>query len=982
MPDLLLELLSEEIPARMQRRAAEDLRKLVTGALVEAGFVYEGAKAFAAPRRLALTVSGIPARSPDTREERKGPRVGASESALAGFLKAASLASIREAKVQTDPKKGDFYVALIEKPGIAAEAMLAEALPRIVREFPWPKSMRWGAASAAPGGLRWVRPLHAIVATFGPETEDVVVIPFAVDGIVAGDTTFGHRYMAPDPIKVRRFDDYVDALREAKVVLDADRRKDIILHDARDRAFALGLELIEDDGLLEEVAGLAEWPVVLVGSFDAAFLTIPPEAIRATIRANQKCFVLRRPTVGGNSPLPAGERPSGRDSSRMGEGGPTGVEAPSPVSRSDDRGTTSPPGGEVTGSSSASDAIPLANRFVMVANIEASDGGKAIVAGNERVIRARLSDARHFWETDRRDLPDYDTPAMRAAAARLGLDLSKPLDQRMAKLAATNVVFHEKLGTQGERVERLVRLSGEIADVLSARPDFFAGQRLNAEELRGEQQAFRRKVERAAALAKADLVTEMVGEFPELQGLMGRYYAAAQGEDPSVAAALEDHYKPQGPGDRVPTDPVAIVVALAEKLDILVGFWAIDEKPTGSKDPYALRRAALGVIRIVLDSGLRVRLDEVFKTILLTYLLHGFHPPGSYLSGGYAGLVGARDVAGGASSRNWLEGRYMIYVNYDGLFDQPKQELASQAEFVVDWEGNEGEAYDALHDLGMRLGALDMIVESQHQFFDVAGHDKERWRGASRVLGPQLLAFFADRLKVQLREQGARHDLVDAVFALGHPSAVHPPLDGEEPAPDLIRGRAPRVRPLAGPRAGSGAGRGDIAGVAGTPTRSAPPTDLPRRGGGGQGTPATGVQDDLVLIVRRVEALGGFLDSAEGKQLLAGYRRATNILRDEEKKSGAAFAAEADAKLLAEPEEKALHRAIGEAENAARAAIAMEDFAAAMSALAKLQAPVDAFFEKVLVNAPDPAVRTNRLRLLNRIREATLTVADFSKVEG
>jgi len=860
MPDLLLELFSEEIPARMQRKAADDLRRLVTGALVEAGFVYEGAKAFATPRRLALTVGGIPARSPDMREERKGPRTDAPEKAIAGFLKAAGLASIGEAKVQSDPKKGDFYVAIVEKPGVAAEAMLAEALPKIVREFPWPKSMRWGKASADAGALRWVRPLHAIVATFGPETEDPAVIGFSVDGVAAGDTTFGHRFMAPAPVRVRRFDDYQDALRDAKVVLDADRRKDIILHDARERAFALGLELIEDEALLEEVAGLNEWPVVLVGSFDRAFLDIPPEVIRATIRANQKCFVLRDPNS-SSSPLPSGERSPGGASRRAGEGASGGRGNPSPASPSGEGSPTSPQRGEVTGPSAAKASEKLADRFVMVANIEASDGGKAIVAGNERVIRARLADARHFWETDRKPLPGHDGAAMRAAAEKLGLDLSKPLDQRMAKLAATDVVFHEKLGTQGQRVERIVRLAGEIADILygqTARHALAtdgpsplpAGERppagvsgLAAEGAsdrvvtpspvspseegsptsppRGEvngiagRGAFRRKVERAASLAKADLTTGMVGEFPELQGLMGRYYAEAQGEDASVAAAIEDHYKPQGPGDSVPIDPVAIAVALADKLDILVGFWAIDEKPTGSKDPYALRRAALGVIRIVLESGLRLQLTQLFE--------------------------------------NAVEAQRLLAVS------------------------------NTMRGDGVRL----------------------TWKSDSR----DLLSFFADRLKVQLREQGARHDLVDAVFALGN-------------------------------------------------------------------------QDDLLLIVRRVEALGAFLDTEDGVNLLAGYRRAINIIRDEEKKSGEEYSGAVDPKLLSEPEEIALNGAIETAEKGAAAAVEAEDFAAAMTALAALRAPVDAFFDKVRVNAGDEAVRKNRLRLLNRIREAMLTVADFGRVEG
>ncbi len=494
MPDLLLELRSEEIPARMQRRAAEDLRQRVTDALVERGFLYEGARAFSTPRRLALHIAGLPARGEAVREERRGPRVGAPEAAVQGFLKGAGLTSLDQAKTITDPKKGEFYLAVIERPGRETLDVLAEILPEILKSFPWPKSMRWGAASAEPGALRWVRPLQSIVATFGPETETPEVVPFAVGGIAAGTVTYGHRFLAPEAIEVRRFDDYIQALERAKVILDPERRKDVILHDARDLAFAQNLDLVEDEGLLEEVAGLVEWPVVLMGSFDASFLDIPAEAIRATIRANQKCFVLRK-------------------------------------SGSED----------------------LAPAFILVSNLLASDGGLAITAGNERVVRARLSDAKFFWDTDR----------------------AVALDDRLPKL--DSIVFHEKLGTQGERIARIAALATELAPRVGADPDL---------------------AERAARLAKADLVTEMVGEFPELQGLMGRKYAALQGEHPSVCAALEEHYKPVGPSDRVPTDPVSIAVALADKLDTLVGFWAIDEKPTGSKDPFALRRAALGVIRL------------------------------------------------------------------------------------------------------------------------------------------------------------------------------------------------------------------------------------------------------------------------------------------------------------------------------------------------------------------------------------------------
>ncbi|MBN9669182.1 glycine--tRNA ligase subunit beta [Roseibium aggregatum] len=695
MPDLLLELFSEEIPARMQRKAAEDLKSLVTNALVDAGLPYEGAKAFATPRRLALQVAGVPVGSAATREERKGPRVGAPEKAVEGFLRGAGLNSVDDATIQSDPKKGDFYVAVIEKPGRSAIDIIAEFMPGILRGFPWPKSMRWGSATT-----RWVRPLHSIVATFGPETEEPDVIRFDFDGIHSGQTTRGHRFLADEAFDVRRFDDYATSLEKHKVVLDADRRKEIILNDAKDRALALGLELVEDAGLLEEVAGLVEWPVVLTGSFDEAFLDIPDECIQLTIRVNQKCFVLKDPKTGR-----------------------------------------------------------LANRFVLISNIVAGDGGKTIVAGNEKVIRARLSDARFFWETD----------------------LKSKLSDNLPKL--DEVKFHEKLGSVGERVKRLVALSTELAPLV------------------GADEA---KAKRAAELAKADLVSQMVYEFPELQGLMGRYYAATQGEDASVATAVEDHYKPQGPSDRVPSDPVAIAVALAEKLDLLAGFWVIDEKPTGSKDPYALRRAALGVIRIVLENSLRVRIAEVARSAI--------------------GLQSAS---------------------------------ASDSAVVVD----------------------------------------------------DLLSFFADRLKVHLKDEGARHDLIDAVFA----------LEG---------------------------------------------------------------QDDLLMVVKRVEALGKFVSSDDGANLLAGYKRAVNILKAEEKKDGQAVTGKPHADHFQEQAEIDLASAIDVARADAAQAVDAEDFEGAMEALSKLRAPVDRFFEDILVNAEDPALRLNRLRLLAEIRDATHVVADFSKVAG
>ena len=699
MPDLLLEFLSEEIPARMQARAADDLRRMVTERLVAAGLACEGAKSFVTPRRLALSVHGVPVRQPDIKEEKKGPRIGAPENAIAGFLKAAGLRSIQEAKVQPD-KKGNFYVAVMDKPGRPAIDVIAEMIPDVARTFPWPKSMRWGS-----GRFNWVRPLHSIAATFGPETEEPEIVRFDVDGIKSGDETRGHRFMAPAAFKVRRFDDYVAKLEKAKVVLDPARRADTILADAKNLAFAQGFELVEDDGLLIEVAGLVEWPVTLMGTFDQAFLSIPDEVIRATIRNNQKCFVLR------------------------------------------DQQTAR-----------------LVNKFILVANEEAIDGGKAIVAGNERVIRARLSDAKFFYETD----------------------LKTRLEDRLPKFE--QIVFHEKLGTQANRIARITALAGQIGPIVDAD---------------------RTKAERAARLCKADLLTEVVGEFPELQGLMGRYYAEAQNEDEAVAHACEDHYRPKGPDDLVPADPVSVSVALADKIDTLVGFWSIDEKPTGSKDPYALRRGALGVIRIILDNNLPISLRSVVEI---------------HASKFYPGLV-----------------------------------------------------------------------------------NKE---GRSKV--DDLMSFFEDRLTVQLRDQKARHDLVAAV------------LDNSS----LVSGQF------------------------------------------------------LTLIVRRVEALGKFLDSDHGKNLLAGYKRATNIIRIEEKKDKREYAGTPDAKKYEVTEEKALAEAIDVAKKEASAAVAKEDFAAAMRAMAKLRPGVDAFFDKVTVNVDNKLLRENRLKLLNEIREATRSVADFSKIEG
>ncbi len=584
MPDLLIELRSEEIPARMQRKAAGDLKKLLTDAMVAAGLTYEAAKEYWTPRRLTLDIRGLSARSSDVREDIKGPATSAPEQAIQGFLRKAGIASVAEAHVHSDPKKGDFYVAHIVKLGRAADEIIAEAMPKIIREFPWPKSMRWGKASQKAGSLRWVRPLQSIICLLFTEPEEPVVIDFDIDGLRSGNVTYGHRFHAPDVIVVKRFDDYAMKLEKAKVVLDAERRKEMILIDARNLAFASGLELAEDEGLLEEVSGLVEWPVVLMGAFEPEYLAIPGEVIRLTIRANQKCFVTR-----------------GKDGN-------------------------------------------LSNHFILTANIEASDGGKEIIHGNGKVVRARLSDAVHFWKTDQSNVPDLDQ--LKASAEKFDLDLKKPLDQRMARLDHLGVTFHAKLGTQGDRVARIAKLAVELAAVLEKSPSPLRGGIKGGgggEDAADEGRAFNSELassgavpppltpplkgegnlaklaHRAAVLAKADLQTEVVGEFPELQGQMGRKYAELQGEHASVCAAMEDHYKPQGPTDRVPTDPVAIAVALADKLDTLVGFWALDDKPTGSKDPFALRRAALGVIRILLSLkdpvSLRALLEVHFPRI-------------------------------------------------------------------------------------------------------------------------------------------------------------------------------------------------------------------------------------------------------------------------------------------------------------------------------------------------------------------------------
>ena len=767
MSELLLELFSEEIPARMQARAGEDLKRLVVEGLKAQGLEVGKAQAFATPRRLTLVVEDVPAKSPGISEERKGPRVGAPAQAIAGFVKSAGLASIEEATVVRDEKKGDFYAVKIEKAGREAGEIVAEIVPEVMVKFPWPKSMRWGSNSQTAivgaggygvaagygvasaygslGSFKWVRPLRSIVCQL-----DGKVVPFEIAGLKAGAITRGHRFHGNEDIKVEGFVDYATKLKAHKVLLLASERMEMIREQAEAQAKAHKLELVADEALLAENAGLTEWPTVLTGSFDEAFLKVPAECLMLSMKQHQKCFSLRHPKSG-----------------------------------------------------------KLANKFLAVSNLIAKDAGKQIVSGNEKVIAARLSDARFFWEQD----------------------LKRPLDEM--RLALKDITFHEKLGSQWDRVERVAELAHQIAGSVDADKD---------------------DARRAAQLSKADLVSGMVGEFPELQGLMGRYYAEAGGIKPETARAIELHYKPKGPSDTVPKvedgDAVAVAVALADKLDTLVGFWAIGEKPTGSGDPYQLRRAALGVIRIVLENDLRVPL---FKRL--------------------------RDQA--------------IMV-LEGVTDQRYEQ-----------------SYRALTGLPahVRLTREFEALTGALIFENVFGESwpKKFEKGVS--VADDLLSFFADRLKVHLREKGARHDLIDAVFALGG-------------------------------------------------------------------------QDDLALIVKRVEALAEFLTTDDGANLLAGVKRASNILSIEEKKDKKSHAGTPDGALLVAPEEKGLAAAIAKVKFDTQAAINVENFAGAMRALSELRAPVDAFFEKVTVNAEDAKLRENRLKLLSEIRDATLGVADFSKIAG
>lgn len=698
MPDLLIELFSEEIPARMQAKAAENLRRLMTDGLVEAGLTYAGAAAFSTPRRLALSVEGLTAQSQPVREERKGPKADAPDQAVAGFLRSTGLT--RDQLEVREDNKGAVLFAVIEKPGRMAAEIVAEVLEKTIRDFPWPKSMRWGA-----GSLRWVRPLHSILCILSDEA-GAGVVPLEVDGIVSGATTQGHRFMGPTPFSVRSFEDYEAKLKRAHVILRADERADAIWHDATNQAFARGLEVVPDAGLLAEVAGLVEWPVVLMGPIGEAFLGLPPEVLQTSMKEHQKFFSVRNP---------------------------------------------------------ATDRI---EGFVTVANIETADQGATILAGNGKVLSARLSDAKFFWENDLRTVADVGLEGMAEGLA--------------------NVTFHNKLGSQADRIARIADLAAEIAPMVGA----------DAEEAR-----------QAAMVAKADLQSEMVGEFPDLQGLMGRYYAKAAGLSNAVATACQEHYSPLGPTDDVPTAPVSVAVALADKIDTLTGFWAIDEKPTGSKDPFALRRAALGVIRLILESRLRVSLN------------------------------------------------------------------AASGPFVF--------ATKSITDKGFAEGG------------DTAN----------------LLSFLHDRLKVFLKDQGIPHDVIDACLAMPG-------------------------------------------------------------------------NDDLTLLVKRAEALAAFLKTDDGENLLQGFKRANNILTQAEEKDGVEYSYGADPKFAEMAEEKALFTALDTADAAIKPAMAAEDFGTAMTAMAGLRAPIDAFFTAVQVNDDNPVLRRNRLNLLSRIRSICLDVADLTRLEG
>lgn len=747
MPDLLLELFSEEIPARMQARAAADLKKLVTDGLVEAGLTYASAGAFSTPRRLVLTVEGLLGESKPVREERKGPKADAPDAALQGFLRSTGLT--KDQLEIRDDKKGQVFFAVLEKPGRAAPLIIAEVVEHAIRTFPWPKSMRWGS-----GALRWVRPLQSILCTLSDEggTE---IVPLTVDHLTSGNTTEGHRFMAPGRFAVNGFDDYTTKLRRAFVVLDASARESAIWSDAQNQAFALGLEVVPDAGLLAEVAGLVEWPVVLLGRIGEAFLDLPPEVLQTSMREHQKFFSVRNPKTG-----------------------------------------------RIEG-------------FVTVANRETADHGATILAGNNKVLSARLSDAKFFWEND-----------LRTVAA-------KGLDGLGAGLA--NVTFHNKLGSQADRVARIAVLAREIAPMVGADADL---------------------AEQAARVAKADLQSAMVGEFPELQGTMGGYYARAADLPDAVADACKAHYSPLGPTDAVPSDPVSVAVALADKIDTLTGFWAIDEKPTGSKDPFALRRAALGVIRLVLGNGVRLglypildraELSNVFAVLKLQFL-------------NKQEILDKLDKVAGEMSRSKI--------------DEIRKTATGKTRILLD----------------VSITAKGEVVSVSNEVVD-------------------LIAFFHDRLKVFLKDEGIRHDIIDACIAMPG-------------------------------------------------------------------------NDDLTLLVTRARALNAFITSDDGTNLLQGFKRANNILTQAETKDGVEYSYGADIKFAETDEERALFHALDTAEHTIKPAMEAEDFATAMAELAKLRAPIDAFFNTVQVNADSDIIRRNRLNLLHRIRAACAPVADLTKIEG
>lgn len=788
MPDLLIELFSEEIPARMQKRAGEDLQKLVANGLVEAGLTYASAAAFTTPRRLCLTIEGLLAASPATRTERKGPRADAPEKAIEGFLRGAGLS--RDQVEERNTPKGPVLFALIEKPGRPAAEIIAEVLSHTIRNFPWPKSMRWGA-----GSLKWVRPLYSILCILSDEAGSQVV-PIELDGIVAGDTTRGHRFMAPGAFSVSSFDDYSAKLKRAFVVLDATERAASIWNDATNAAFASGLAVVEDPGLLAEVAGLVEWPVVLMGKIGDDFLHLPAEVLQTSMKEHQKFFSVRNPKSG------------------------------------------------------------QIERFITVASRETSDNGATILAGNEKVLSARLADAKFFWEND-----------LRVARSDISM-WTKSLE---------NVTFHNKLGSQADRINRIAALARELAPVVGADPDM---------------------AQEATRLAKADLSSEMVYEFPELQGLMGRYYIAASGQDAAIAAAAEEHYAPLGPSDDVPTAPVSVAVALADKLDTLTAFWAIDEKPTGSKDPFALRRAALGVIRLVLENDVQFHLTSLSAFVALCEFDFEIDP-----------------------DNLWKKDYSIVQAKSYSLDDEGDEKILIRHLLKFEYTDQFSATYPTL-DAYSPVGATDMPIRFVKSFSDAYANYSMPDHSISRkafengyavnVVNPKsasLMSFFHNRLKVFLRDQGISHDIIDACIAMPG-------------------------------------------------------------------------NDDLARLVKRATALSETLKTEDGENLIQGFKRTNNILSQAENADGVEYSYGADVKYAETNAERALFTALDEAEADIAPALAQQDYASAMHAMASLRAPIDAFFDAVQINTDNAMVRRNRLNLLSRIRTLCLSVADLTKIEG